>query len=88
MSQVIEPTAEIKRRGRPKGSTGKGYTRRDITAQANVMARSNVIRAVREEDIRERISGSNIITRLEKIQSELLSIHSVELDAVQVQLVN
>jgi hypothetical protein len=49
------------------------------------MARSNVIRAVREEDIRQRISGGNLITRLEKIQSDLVSIHSVELDAIQVQ---
>lgn len=84
--QVIESQGIKKSRGRPRGKqpTGK-TTRRDISAHAKVMARSEVIRAVRQEDIRERIAGGNIITRLEKIQSELLAIHTVDLEPVQVQ---
>ena len=63
----------------------KARTRSDVVAKHSVQARRDVIRAVRAEDLRERISGGNLITRLEKIQGDLLAVHTVELDAVQVQ---
>ena len=71
------------KKGRPKGKVNQDSVK--VKALAQVTARREVIRAVREEDIRERISGGNLITRLEKIQSELLAIHTVDLEPVQVQ---
>jgi len=79
MSQAIESTK--RKTGRPKGATNRD----DVSVAAQVRARRDVLRAVREDDVRQRISGSNIITRLDKIQQDLLAVHTVELDAVQVQ---
>lgn len=79
MPQAIETK---RGRGRPKKAP---VSTQDNKVAAQITARANILRATREEDIRGRISGGNLITRLEKIQSDLVSIHSVELDAVQVQ---
>lgn len=79
MSQAIDTK---RGRGRPKKAP---VSTQDQRIASQITARANILRATREEDIRQRISGSNILTRLEKIQADLVSIHSVELDAVQVQ---
>jgi hypothetical protein len=79
----MQQAIETKRgRGRPKKAP---VSTQDQRIASQLTARANVLRATREEDIRERISGGNLITRLEKIQSELLAIHTVDLEPVQVQ---
>ena len=67
--------------GRPLGSTN----RKDVSVAAQVRARRGVLVANRQEDLRERIRGAELLNRLERIQLQLSDVHGVELDAVQVQ---
>jgi hypothetical protein len=52
--------------------------------QSAIAGRRDIIKAVRAEDLRERIQAGNLITSLHKMQAKLLDIHGTELDSVQV----